>query len=351
MTLDRLANLTSQYELNSRAQAFVRYTIARAVGFDASVDAAEVFEKRWPNSKYISMVQKAAVPAGTTGNWGAPLVPVLGFASEFLELVRPLTILGRMRGYRPVPFRVKFNKQTSGATAGWVGEMKPIPVGKLDMSTEEFEHSKVAGIIVLSKELVRSSDPAAEGLIMRDIVGGIAQFTDEQLLDPTVTETAVRPASITNGLAAIPSTDPEADLLALTAALKAAGAQFLAPYFIMSPGNALALAALKNSQGASVFPSVNVTGGDIWGIPVLVSANAGDQITLLDAAELMLADGIVELDIAQEAALQMDDNPTDGAVQMVSLFQTNSVGFRGVRTIRWRMRNPGAVAYVSGASY
>ncbi|MBB3020663.1 HK97 family phage major capsid protein [Microvirga lupini] len=349
--MDRLATLTSQYELNAKAQAFVRYTIARAVGYEAGMDTAEVFEKRWPNSKYISMVQKAAVPAGSTGNWGDPLVPVQGFATEFLELVRPLTILGRMRGFRPVPFRVKFNKQTSGATAGWVGEFKPIPVGKLDMSVDDFEHSKVAGIIVLTKELVRSSDPAAEAVVMRDLVGGIAQFTDEQLLDPTVTETGIRPASITNGLTAIPSTDPEADLYALTGALSAAGAQFLAPYFIMSPKNALALAALRNSQGASVFPNVNVLGGDIWGIPVLVSANAGDQITLLDAAELMLADGAVELDIAQEAALQMRDDPVDGAVQMVSLFQANSVGFRGIRTIRWKMRNPGAVAYVSGTSY
>jgi len=353
--LDRLASLTSQYESHSKAMAFIQFAITKAIARDQSVDPLELFQARYPHSKHLAAIQKAAVSAGSTDNWGAPLVPLPGYASEFLELVRPASVVGRMRGFRRVPFRVKFTRQTSGATAGWVGEFKPIPVGKLDMSTETFEHSKVAGIIVISKELARSADPAAEPLIQRDIVAAVAKFTDEQFLDPAVAETGVHPASVTHGATEVVSSGNgadaiAADLKALVAAVVGSGALLTAPYFVMKPSTALHLATLEGTNG-KVFPNVNVMGGDIWGIPVLVSGNAGDQITLVDAAELMLADGDVQLDTAEEAALQMDDAPADGAVQLVSLFQTNSIAIRAIRTIRWRMRNPGAVAYLSGVTY
>jgi HK97 family phage major capsid protein len=354
--LNRLADLTSQYESHSKASAFVQFAIAKALAFEYSVEPVEIFQQRWPHSKHLATIQKAAVSGGTTDNWGAPLTPLPGYSSAFLELVRPASILGRMQGIRRVPFRVKFARQTSGASAGWVGEFRPIPVGKLGFSLETFEYSKVAGLVVISKELARSSDPAAEGLIQRDLVAAVAQFTDEQFLDPTLAGTDAHPASVTNGTVAVPSSGSdgaaiEVDLKAVVAAIQGAGVQFLAPYFIMKPSTALHLATLKGTDGERVFPNVNVMGGDIWGIPVLVSANAGNQITLIDAAELLLAEGDVELAVTEEAALQMDSDPEDGAVQRVSLFQTNSIGLRALRTIRWRMRNPAAAAYVSGVTY
>jgi hypothetical protein len=355
--LERLANLTSQYESHAKASAFIQYAIAKALARGSREEAVEIFATRWPHSKHLEVIRKAAVPAGLTDGWGAPLNPLPGYASEFLELVRPATVLGRMRGFRRVPFRVRVTQQTSGSRAGWVGEGRPIPVGKLDLTMQTFEFAKVAGIVVISEELARSSEPSAEALIQRDLVASIAQFTDEQLLDPTIAEVPYEnPASITHDATAIPSSGSdaaavEADLLAVVAAVQGAGVQLLAPYFIMKPSTALHLATLKGPNGERVFPNVNALGGDLWGIPVLVSASAGNQITLVEASELLLAEGGVDLDSTREAALQMDSDPVDGPAELVSLFQNNLLGLKAVRTIRWQMRNPGAVAYVSGVTY
>jgi len=354
--LDRLATLTSQYESHSKAMAFVQLAIAKALARGSGGEAVDIFATRWPHSKHLDVIRKAAVPAGLTDGWGAPLNPLQGYASEFLELVRPATVLGRMRGFRRVPFRVRVTQQTAGSRAGWVGQGRPIPVGKLDLTMQTFEYAKVGGILVVSEEMAKSSEPSAEVLIQRDLVASIAQFTDEQFLDPTLAETDEHPASVTNGAVAVPSSGSdaaavEADLLAVVAAVQGAGVQLLAPYFIMKPSTAMHLATLKGTNGERLFPNVNVAGGDIWGIPVLVSANAGDQITLIDAAELLLADGDVELNSTREAALQMDSDPADGPAELVSLFQNNLLGLKAVRTIRWQMRNPAAVAYVSGVTY
>lgn len=355
--MDRLANLTSQYESHSKAMAFVQLAIAKALSRGSREEAEEILATRWPHSKHLDVIRKAAVPAGLTDGWGAPLNPLQGYASEFLELVRPATVLGRMRGFRRIPFRVRVTQQTAGSRAGWVGEGRPIPVGKLDLDMQTFEYAKVGGIVVISEEMAKSSEPSAEALIQRDLVASIAQFTDEQLLDPSIAEVPYdNPASITHDAVNVPSSgtggaEVEADLKALVAALQAAGIELLFPYFIMKPSTALHLATLKGTNGERVFPNVNLTGGDIWGIPVLVSASAGNQITLVEASELLLAEGGVELGSTREAALQMDSDPADGPAELVSLFQNNLLGLKAVRTIRWQMRTPAAVAYVSGVTY
>jgi hypothetical protein len=53
--------------------------------------------------------------------------------------------------------------------------------------------------------------------------------------------------------------------------------------------------------------------------------------------------------MSQEASLQMDTAPTQSsatptATSVVSLWQTNSVGFRAERTVNWQRRRDSAVA-------
>ena len=72
-------------------------------------------------------------------------------SSDFLELLRPATILGKIPGLRNVPFNTKVPSQTAGGTYGWVGEAKPKPVTKLAFSSTSLGITKVAGIIVLTE--------------------------------------------------------------------------------------------------------------------------------------------------------------------------------------------------------
>jgi hypothetical protein len=62
------------------------------------------------------------------------------------------------------------------------------------------------------------------------------------------------------------------------------------------------------------------------------------------------------IDVSREASLEMLTNPTNDvntptATSIVSLWQTNSVGFRAERILNWQRRRATAVAYLSGAAW
>jgi hypothetical protein len=72
---------------------------------------------------------RAAVAPGTTvqATFAAPLV-ITNYLNDFLELLRPATLLGRIPGLRHVPFNVSMPAQTAGGTYKWVGQGKMKPV-------------------------------------------------------------------------------------------------------------------------------------------------------------------------------------------------------------------------------
>lgn len=347
---------------------FTRLAIAMMRARGDLIMAAE-FAKKWDAFPEIGRHIKALIEPGTTNDpaWAAPLAPITTIASEFVALLRPATVVGRLAGYRPVPFAIRFPVQTAGASVGWVGQKRPSPVGELEFEESTLSHSKVGGIVVITDQLAASSDPAAESIIQTDLIAATAQFMDEQLLDPTVAEISdTSPASITFGAPAFVSSGSdmdsvEADLKLLVASLNDAGIRFIAPYFVMRPSTALHLATLRDvaAGGARLFPGMGVKGGEIWGIPVLVSANVPVEadtsyascIVLVDAAEMLLADGGIDLDASKQASLQMKTDPDTGAQRLVSLWQSNCVGARITRFVRWKMRRAGAVAVLTGVTY
>jgi HK97 family phage major capsid protein len=149
------------------------------------------------------MVLKAAVAAGdtTTAGWASELVYNQNLAGAFLEYLRPQTILGKIQGMTQVPFNVRWGTQTGGATGYWVGQGSPTPVSKLSTGSDSLGIAKAAGLVVLDKELIMSSAPAAELLVRNDLAKTIAQFLDVNFIAPDYAAVAnVNPASITNGI-------------------------------------------------------------------------------------------------------------------------------------------------------
>ena len=64
-----------------------------------------------------------------------------------------------------------------------------------------------------------------------------------------------------------------------------------------------------------MFPNVGVNGGDLFGVPVLVTEAAESKLIALDAAALFVADLGVELLESREASIEQVDNPTGNAAQ------------------------------------
>ena len=338
--------------------AFIRMACAKMVCNGNMYEAAE-YAKRWDDSTpEVSLYLKAAIAPGTVTDaaWAAPLVNQT-MVNEFIELLRPATILGRIPGLRNVPFNCKVPSQTGGGTYGWVGEAKPKPVTKLAFSSVTLDITKVAGIIVLTEELVRLSNPSAEALVRADMVAGIAQFLDAQFIDPAVAAVAgVNPGSITNGApTAAATTNPVADIMGLINHFATNNISVAGVTFIMSPANALSLSFRSNLDGSPEFPGVTINGGNYKGITFVTSQAAGTNVVALQPSLVLYAsDGGVSIDASREASLQMDSapaSPADATTVYVSLWQTNTVGLRAEQFANWKRANANAVKYLTATAW
>lgn len=339
---------------------FTRLAMALAAGRGSVADAIR-YAKNWDSSTPdVAQFIERAVAGTTTGvSWASPLVDETNLIGEFIELLRPETLMGKLQGFRRVPFNIAIPRQTGGSTIGWVGEGAVKPVGELAFDTVTLAHNKVAGIVVITEELAKFSSPDAEETVRRDLIEQTAQFLDDSFINPAYAGTpGVRPPSVTNAATEIPAsgTDGEAffcDLAALQQTFLDANLSVGGTYLVMSSVQAARLALFRNALGQYEFPDITAAGGSIAGIPVVTSENvptdsSGSIIALVKPSEILLADdGSVTLDASREATLDM----TGGNTPNFSLWQRNCVAIRAERYITWKPRRAAAVAYISGAAY
>lgn len=356
---------------------FARYAMCLASAKGFAPQALEIARMRYPDSQRIHTVLKAAVAAGTTTDptWAGALIDYQNFLGDFVEFLRPQTIIGKfgtggVPSLRQVPFNISVPGQTSGGDAWWVGEGKPKPVTKFDFAPVTLRWAKVANIAVLTDELVRFSSPSAEALVRDALAAAIIARIDTDFVDPTKAAVAdVSPASITNGITAIPSSgsaaiDVRTDVAAIFGAFIAANLTPANGVWIMNANQALALSLMVNTLGQPEFPGVTMTGGTFMGLPVIVSQYVPTGIVILvNASDIYLSDdGQVVIDASREASLQMLDNPTNAtadtasppapiATSLVSLWQTNSIGLKAERFINWQRRRDEAVQYLEDVAW
>lgn len=346
--------------------AFARFAKALAAANGSRSEALEIARKQYPDDAKLHHVLKAAVGAGTTTDpkWAGALVEYQEYAQDFVEFLRPQTIIGRfgqgnIPALRQVPFNIRIPAQTSGGSANWVGQGKAKPLTKFDFESITFSFAKVAAIAVLTDELIRFSNPAADALVRNALAEAVIARLDTDFINPSKAEVAnVSPASVTNGIAGIPSTgNPDDDAAAAFGVFVAANLQPNGAVWLMSSTSALALSMRKNALGQKEYPEMTLLGGTFQGLPVIVSQYVGNQLVLVNAPDIYLADdGGVAVDMSREASLEMQSDPTGDSVngtgtELVSMFQTNSVAIRAERWINWKRRRTAAVAVISGVNY
>lgn len=346
--------------------AFARFAKALAAANGSRSEALEIARKQYPDDAKLHHVLKAAVGAGTTTDpqWAGALVEYQEYANDFVEYLRPQTIIGRfgqgnIPSLRKVPFNIRIPAQTSGGSANWVGQGKAKPLTKFDFESITFSFAKVAAIAVLTDELIRFSNPAADALVRNALAEAVIARLDTDFINPSKAEVPnVSPASVTNGITAIPSTgNPDDDAAAAFGVFVAANLQPNGAVWLMSSTTALALSMRKNALGQKEYPEMTLLGGTFQGLPVIVSQYVGNQLVLVNAPDIYLADdGGVAVDMSREASLEMESDPTGDSItpagtELVSMFQTNSVAIRAERWINWKRRRTAAVAVISGVNY
>jgi hypothetical protein len=381
---------------------FARMVKCLGVAQGNRAEAARIAETRYSNDPVLvatlkaaanmgevsDLVVKVAVSGGTTLDpvWAGPLVSAdSGVFADFVEFLRPQTILGRfgtggIPALRQVPFRTGLIGQTTGGAGYWVGEGDAKPLTKFDFSRTTLTPLKVANIAVITEELLRDSSPSADVLVRDSLAAALRERLDRDFIDPAKAAVAnVSPASITNGITPIQSTGAtaaqvRADIRAVMANFIAANNPPTSGVWIMRSTTALALGMMTNTiSGDLEFPTVSMNGGTLAGLPIITSefvpasgSPTGDYVVLVNASDIYFADdGGISVDMSREASLQMDDTTTmtvgggdtaspseaSTGTSVVSLWQTNSVGFRAERTLNWARRRPSGVQVVWGVNW
>lgn len=362
--------------------AFAR--VARCIGLARGnlVAAQQIAEATYSDDRRIGNVLKAAVSAGTTmdATWAGPLVSDEGAVfADFLEFLRPMTILGKfgtgnVPSLREIPFRVPIGSQTSGGTAYWTREAGAKGLTKFDFARTTLEPLKVAAITVVTDELLKYAALPAEALLRDQLAAAVAEKVDTDFIDPSKTAVAnVSPASITNGVSTVASSGVtadavRADVMALFDIFIAADNPASSAVWIMSASTAGHLMMMYNSLGTQEFNSISMNGGTFAGYPVIVSEYVGTSggspntryVWLVNAKDIFFADEGVRVDVSREASLVMDTAPTTMhgaelgspsaplAAAMVSMWQTNMTAFLCERTLNWARARTEAVQGLSG---
>jgi HK97 family phage major capsid protein len=323
---------------------------------------AQVIADRWKDTPTVAATlelrrsgddwrKKAAVAAGSTSDatWASPLAPY-GIAAEALEIERGLSIVQQLAPrMRKVPFRTKVSHETGSGTGGaWVGEGLSTPAAAGAYETLSQEVYKAQKIVALSTELLKIGSPSAERTVRETVMAGAAAFVDSQFLTNTVTLSAnVRPAAITNGATAITSTGSAAaeittDLNGMLNAITTAGSGLT---WIMRPLTAYRIAATLGASAAGDVPRT------LFGIPLILSLNSPQQVTLVDASCILLSDeGGIDVETAEETSLQMDsapDNPPTASTVFVSLWQQNLWAVKVTRWVAYLRAVSGSVVYMT----
>lgn len=361
------------------ARAVMLHVYSRLKG----VNPIELAKARYPNIRSdqrnaLEAFFKAQVAGGTTTdpNWAAPLVYADNLTSEFVEFLRPMTIVGRfgqngIPSLRAIPFNVRFPAQVTGGDGYWVGEGQPKPLTRFSFEEITLRWTKVANIAVVTEDLLRFSTPSAEIVVRNALAEALQARLDSDFINPAISLVAdVRPASVTNG--ATTSASSGVDAAAVRADLKTLLGTFITAniataglVLIMRQAQALSLSLMRNDLGQREFPDITMNGGTLEGIPVIVSQYVPQGIVAAVAApEVYLADdGGVAIDLSREASLEMADVSLTNAVTdnasppvsvestLVSMFQTNSVAIRAERFINWRRRRTAAVAYLTAVGW
>jgi HK97 family phage major capsid protein/HK97 family phage prohead protease len=350
-------------------------TAMRKEGRPMALDAIYRGNKRWMESAPdVELALKAAVNANDsqTTAGASEWAYAQNIASEFVEYLRPKTLLGRIEGWRRVPFNVRIGGMDGGTTGYWVGQGLAINASRPTSTSISLGITKVAGLSVITKELAMLSTPSAELMVRNDLARAVQQKADVSLIDPNSGGVLnVTPASLTYGATARQASGTDfaafkADWKSLTSAFYAANISLEGAVVIMKEELAEALSLMVTSLGNPQFPGMTPTGGTLMGRPVFVTQAADtsgspdfdNMLILLQPSEVFLADdGGASVEASDQVSIEMSDaaanksTATATGASLVSMFQTESIAIKAVRHVNWAKARSQACQYIRTAAY
>lgn len=348
---------------------FARLARVKAIAHVEHQDPARIAQSMYPDDETLvkSLTTKGAVNAASTGaaTWAGNLINEggVGFA-DFVEFLRPRTLLGQISGrLRNLPFDTPVLVQGTGGTAKWTKEGDSKPLTQWTYTRAKMAPLKVAAIAAATKESLMRASVAADALLRDELARAVGSAIDSTFVSASAAVADTSPAGIRNGVSAVTLTGDgtiagiRCDIAAMLKELVGDNLSVSGAFWVMPETLAIDLSLVANEVGNAAFPGITPQGGTLAGLPVFTSQfmptpdSNGPVVMLMKGDEIFLGDeGGIQVSMSDQASLVMDDAPsgssvTPTAAQMVSLWQTNSVGFLVERFINFQKRRTAAVVW------
>lgn len=219
-----------------------------------------------------------------------------------------------------MPFNTPLNS-ISGIGADWLEEGKAIPVRRGVVSQDKLEAFKIASMAIVSNELLRLSTTGSDLAMRNTMTSAAIKKIDEKFLSDDAEVDEVSPAGILLNAT-------QADSFLDMVEKHVANGNNLNTSYLVLP-----------FTGVFGLTEVQLKQFEILGITLLSSQNA-TRTALIDAGNTIINVQGTLIDVATQGSVEMTDAPVndvteESGAEMVSLYQTNSTGFRAITYCSW----------------
>ena len=304
-----------------------------------------------------TVIRAVSSPADTsTPAWAGELLRESRGA--FFDLLRPMTLVGRIPGKRQVTFTtsssIRVPRMSAGAAGSWVGEGTAIPVRQQAYASKTLEAAKMGCIVVSTREMLGRSDPSLERIIRDDLVESTARAMDNAFFSTNAAVVGTSPAgylgalNIPAPLAPSAAVDPldaaREDISAILNAVESSNVSTASGVWVMHPSVRRRLSNLTTANGDTPYRD-ELNSGTLEGFPVItsnsldVSGNSGgtsahDDLIFIPGSSVLEGVGdSFSLEMSFDASLHMEDTSPSGDIggattPVMSLFQRDSAAIR-----------------------
>jgi hypothetical protein len=323
-------------------------TLARLLAVHGNWDGV-LMSKAFAEFERGNTMMRACIERAATASSLADLTDSIAYdaiVNAFVNSLRTISAFDAMRdSMRRVPSRARITAITaeaSGIAADVIQEFEYTPLRRVELDGEGLTPKKTSALIALTTEAW--SFAGATEFIQSEMAAGVASATNAQFLSDLASD-----AETASGTGAT-ATHVFADLAAMLD--KVALGSTSKPFLVVGPGSAKRMSVMHTS-GVRAFPDLAPTGGEVCGIPTLVSSelptdSSGHKAMLIDADSVVYDDATIELHIAEHATLRLVDTAgATGAAELISMWQQ---GLRGIRARRWwavKVARPDAVVVLN----
>lgn len=312
---------------------------------------AKSAERMYPGDKMLNDVVKAA--SVTVPSEGGFMVPEVLASELIMPLYNSLAVM--QAGARRIPMpngNLTIPRMDTGATVAYIGENANAGKTQQVFGDVKLSARKLAALIPVSNDLLRSSSIAADTFIRDDLINRMRIKMDYAALYGSGSEH--EPAGLSTLLASgqklgSSSTAFTADIPAeLLGKLWGANVPMIRPGFLINGQTYSYLLNLKTTTGAYIYRDEMLGSKTLIGVPFYISNQVSWTDDTVDYVDIFVGD-FSEFLIGEQMAMQIESSREaayyDGA-NTISAFQRDQTVIRALSTHDFNIRH--GVSFVQG---